>query len=310
MATAAKGFVQRLTSRTFRRSLLLILIAEAVTILVAWRLLDVNATAWIQQKAAAAARLSQSAASSSDWSRIDQIESGKDSPLFDSYSKRLSDLNQRYFPRKEGSFFIAVVKHDEEYDVAANDTTALDDFGKANQWEVDAYKLRKTIYSPRPIVDDNGTYLASYTPIIEKGHVIGLLSVEIDEAPMTDFRAIIGSTFWLSVAPAILASLVVAFILASMFVEPIDVLREIEDVAQTHRARSSTGAEDELWQRLTAKQKEIAELLRQGRESIKDLAESLGVSEHTIQQHLKDVRAKTGWSKQALAVQAAARRSA
>jgi DNA-binding CsgD family transcriptional regulator len=306
----ARTIALRTTSRAFLRSFILILIAEAVTILVAWLLLDVNATRWIQQKGAEAARLSQLAASSSDWSRIEQIKKDQDSPLFERYQQRLDHLTQQYFSRKEGSFYIAVIKNGEEYDVAANDTIALDNDDKANQWEIDAYKERKTTYSPRPIVDDTGTYLAAYTPILKNGRVIGLISAEYDEASTSDFRAIIRSTFWLSIAPAILVSLVVAFIIASTFVEPTDVLREIEDTAQSQRARSPAEAENDPWLLLTSKEKEMAEFLRQGRESIKELAESMSVSPETIKQHLKNVKLKTGWSKQALAMQAAARRSA
>lgn len=273
-------------------------------------MLDVNATRWIQQKGAQAARLSQIAASSYDWSHIEQIKKDEDSPLFERYQQRLGDLSHLYFSRNEGAFYIAVVKNGEEYDIAAKDPTAWDNEGKSNQWEVDAYARRKTTFSPRPIVDDTGTYLAGYTPIIQNGHVIGLIGAEYDEAPTTDFREIIRSTFWLSIVPAIIVSLVVALVLASTFTEPTDVLREIEHTAQTQRARSSSEAQDDPWLLLTPKQKEIAELLRQGRESTKDLAESLTVTPGTIKQHLKDIKAKTGWSKQSLAVQAAARRSA
>ena len=297
-------------SRAFRRAFALILVAEAVTILVAWLLLDYNATKWIQQKGAQAARLSQMAAASSNWSHIGQIRKDEDSPLFKRYQQRLNHLTNQSFSRKEGSFYIAIVKDGEEYDVAPNDTIVLDDYGKANEWELSAYKQRKTTYSQIPIVDEGGTYLAAYTPVVQNGHVIGLIAAEYDEAPTADFRAIIRSTFLLSVGPAIIVSLVVALVLASMFVEPTDVLREIEDTAQSQRARSSSEVESDPWLKLTPKQKEIAELLRQGRESIKDLAESLVVTPETIKQHLKDIKTRTGWSKQALAVQAAARRSA
>ena len=303
-----RAFVRRSTSRRFLQSFAVIVIAEAITIVVAWRLLDYNATRWIEQKTVEAVELSKQAAASGDWSRLDQIRTGKDSPLFQAYQDRLTSLTQRYFSKNGGSIYIVAVKNGEEFQVASNDSIPMDDMGKANPWEIAAYAQREVTHSPIPIVDDSGTYLAAYTPIKKSGTIIGLIAAEYDEAPISDFRSIIRSSFWFSILPAIAVSLVVAYILASIFVEPMDVLRAIEESAQTHSAQSS--AEEEKWQRLTARQKEIAELLRQGVESYNDLAERLSVSPETIKQHLKDIKTRTGWSRVSLAVQAAGRRSA
>jgi hypothetical protein len=76
------AFVRRSKSGTFLRVFLLIIIAEAIAIFIAWRMLDVNANRWIQQKTSAAEGLSQQAAMSTDWSHIDEIQSGKKSQLF------------------------------------------------------------------------------------------------------------------------------------------------------------------------------------------------------------------------------------
>jgi hypothetical protein len=148
MKSIVQATLERSRSQTFLRSFALILIAEAITILVAWRLLDINANHWIQQKTQQTVSIAQQVAASSDWSQIDQIRMGKPSALFKKYQDRLSDLDNRYFPRKEGSVYIAGVKNGEEYDIGASSVTPWEKEDKANRWELDAYAQRKTTYSP------------------------------------------------------------------------------------------------------------------------------------------------------------------
>jgi hypothetical protein len=95
-------------SRTFVQSLGLIMVAEAVTIGVAWRLLDSNADHWLQQRAEQLVALTKDAVKNKrvDWSHIDQVPAGKPSKLLGYYQDRLSDLNAQYFPRNEGSIYI------------------------------------------------------------------------------------------------------------------------------------------------------------------------------------------------------------
>ena len=301
---------RRWASGTFLRAFAVIVLAELLTMLVAWWLLDINANRWIQQRVLETVRLSKSAAAAADWSKLDQIKAQEDSPLFEKYEDQLSKLNQKYFPRLAGSIFLVKIKDGEEYQVAAADPIAWDDDDKANQWELEAYRTGETTFAPSPIIDNTGTYLGAYTPVIKKGRVIGLVGAEIDEAPMSDFYAIIARSFWYSIIPAVIVSVIVAAILASMFVEPTDVLREIEETAQAQRDQSPAEEQADPWHRLTPKQKEIAELLRQGYERTKDIAEVLSVSPETVKRHLANIKDATGWSKQQLAMQAAARRSA
>ena len=296
---------------TFLRLFGLILIAEAITISVAWLLLDFNASRWIQKKAEAALHFSQVTAASGDWSQIDKIRSDQVSATFENYKSRLEKLSDHYFPRKEGMVYITVVKNGRELEIAPNDDNPLDDFGKADQWESAAYAQGKPTYSTIPIISENaGTYLAAYVPITKDGHVIGLIATEYDEAPMTDFLAIIRSTFLFSIVPAVLISLLVAYLLTSMFVQPMDFLREIEETAKRQRSRSPEEEKNDPWNRLTSTHKRIAELLRQGVESYKDLADALSVEPDTIHSHLQEIRQRTGWSRLRLAVEASARRNA
>jgi DNA-binding CsgD family transcriptional regulator len=238
------------------------------------------------------------------------VPPGKTSRLFELYEKRLIDLNARYFPRNEGSLYIALVKNGREYEVAANDPIPVDNVTEANRWELDAYSERKATYSSVPIVDDTGTYLAAYTPIMRDGRVIGLIAAEYDEAPLSEFYAIIRSTFLLTIIPAAALAVAVAYLLATIFVKPTDVLRAIEERAKSERARSLEEEKNDPWRLLTVREREIAELLRQGVEHTKDIAGAMGIETSTVNTYLKRIRAKTGWSKQRLGIEAMGRRSA
>jgi|SRR5580692_1475739 DNA-binding CsgD family transcriptional regulator len=302
-----RAIMQRSGSRTFRRSFALILAAEAVTIGVAWLLLGANTSEWIHEQTARLAQISEQAASSADWSRLGAISNSSSSSLDETYGRQLDKLS-RPFSNKEGAVYAVIVQNGEAYELYA-DGNPPTDVGKPPQWERDAYATRKTTYTPVPYSDDTGTYLAAFTPIVHNGSVVGLIAAELDSATLAEFQGIVRTTFWLSIVPAVLASLLVAYILASMLVEPMDVFRTIEETARSQRALSPSGEEGDRWDRLTPKHKEVAELARQGLTN-KEIADALSVSYETVKQHFKDVRERTGWSKVDLAVQAQARRTA
>ena len=204
-----------------------------------------------------------------------------------SYQKRLGELDDKFFGRNDaGGVWIAYVKNGGEYQVAAEDVTPFDHVeDKANEWEVEAYAQRRTTYSRTPIVDDTGTYLAAYVPLLRDGHVIGLMSAEYDEAPISDFQAIVLSSFWLSIAPAVLIAVIIAYVLAGWLLEPSQVLR------------NRSAADEEKWCQLTAKEKELANLLIQGIHSDKELAQAMGLSRFTVADYVKEITKKTGWSR-------------
>lgn len=305
-----RAIVRRSTSRTFQRSFIIILIAEAITIFVAWLLLGFNIQAWLQARTASLIQISQQAASAADWSHVDKVPMGRDSRVGDAYQDRLFKLSSQHFNGKEGSVFLAFVENGEQYEIYSGTDIPVQDAGKANEWVLSAYRTRHTTFSPVPIADDTGTYLAAYTPILRNGKVVGLLAAEYDEAPASSFESIVRRAFWFSLLPATLIALIVAYVLASTFVEPLDVLRVIEETAQRQQARSQAEEENDPWNSLTPQEKQMAELLRQGRESAKDIAEVLSLSTGTVYTYFKRIKAKTGWSKQGLALEAAARRSA
>lgn len=118
-------------------------------------------------------QISQEAASSTDWSLIDKIPKDRDTPLSDRYQGILLKLSQRYFLRDQGSVYLAIIERREEYDIYSNSTPAIDDVGNANQVEVAAYSTRKATYTRAPISDNEGTYLAAYTPVLHNGKVVG-----------------------------------------------------------------------------------------------------------------------------------------
>jgi hypothetical protein len=106
---------------------------------------------------------------------------------------------------------------------------------KSNKWELAAYATGKTTYNDVPYSDDTGTYIAAQTPIYRNGKIVGLVTAEYDSATLGEFQGIVRKAFWLSVLPAILFALGLAYVLAAMFVEPMEIFRRIG-------ARSRTGA--------------------------------------------------------------------
>ena len=152
--------------------------------------------------------------------------------------------------------------------------------------------------------------MAGYVPIKRNGKVRGLIAAEFDSAPLGDLQNVVRKTFLLSIIPVLLLSLIVAAILAAKYAEPTEVFREVDEAATSHLARSQVEDKDDPWNLLTPQEKEMAEQLRLGRESAKEIGDALSLTPGTVYTYFKRIKAKTGWSKQALAVQAAARREA
>jgi DNA-binding CsgD family transcriptional regulator/nitrogen fixation/metabolism regulation signal transduction histidine kinase len=303
----------RSRSKIFRRAFLAIIIGEIFTILYAWLFLGFGIKLWLHTKNELIIQAAQHAATAADWSQVDRIPDDRESMLSDTYEKRLLELSSQYFKHLEGSVYLATIDQGEEDNIfggPGGDDEPIQDVGKANQWERAAYAARKMTYTPEPIADSEGTYLAAYVPILRNGKVIGLVAAQYDSASLADFKSIVNMAFWFSALPAILVSVVVAAFLAARFVEPTDVLRDIEETAQNLRARSAEEEENDPWLLLSDREKELAELLRQGVESSKELAEATGLKPASIDTYFKRIKANTGYSKVALAVQAAARRSA
>jgi DNA-binding NarL/FixJ family response regulator len=270
-------------------------------------LLDANISAWIREKSAQVVRVSQQVASDNDWSLVDTIPKEKNSLLFEKYRNALRRLSQERFPHNEGAVYLAVVERGEAYVVDPGDPHPLDDFGKANRYELAAYSSGKTTYNEVPFSDDTGTYIEALTPISRNGRVVGLVGAEYDSAQLPELRELVLRAFWLSILPAILCSLAVAYILASMFVEPMEIFRRIDNT-NAEKVGSSPGTlRDDPLIRLSPREKEIAELVRRGLKN-KEIAEALVVAPETVKQHLKNIREKTGLTRVDLAVQAEARR--
>jgi len=306
MEAAFRMIVQRSGSLTFRRSFSLILIVEAVTIFTAWFLLDANISRWTNDKAMQAVRISQKVAASADWSLIGTVPKKRNSKLFEQYRNALTKMSQQNFPQNQGAVYLVVVDHGEDYIIAPSDQYPMDDDGKASKWELAAYATGKTTYNVVPYSDNDGTYLAANTPIYRNGKVVGLLGAQFDSATYDDFEGIVRKTFWLSIVPAILLSLVLAYFLATMFVEPMEIFRRIDETAAEQRVTPGSPKDDPL-SRLSAREREVAELVRRGLKN-KEIADELVVSSETVKQHLKNIREKTGLTRVDLAVQAEASR--
>lgn len=307
MGLILRAIVQRSSSQTFRRSFALILVTQAVTIVAAWLLLDSNVSRWTQERALQAVRISQKVASSADWSLIGTVPIERDTPLFENYRHALAKLSKQYFPQNEGDVYLAVVEHGETYIIDPSDQYGLDDSGKANRWELAAYSTSKTTYNVVPYSDETGTSLAALTPIFQNGKIVGLLGAQYDSATYDEFQGIVRRAFWLSILPAILISLIVAYALATMFVEPMEIFRRIEATARSQSTKPPGTTEADVLARLSPREKEVAELVRQGLTN-KEIGEKLVVTAETVKQHLKNIREKTGFTKLDLAVHVEARR--
>lgn len=302
MSSLISAIANRSSSPIFIRSFALILVVEAVTILTAWFLLDSNVSKWTSDKAAQAVRISQAVAKAEDWSLADTIPSDRDTALFDRYEKRLATFSKQYFPQNEGDVSVVVVRNGASYITDPYDQHPMDYGDKANKWQLAAYASGETTYNEVPFSDGTGTYLAAYTPIRRDGKVIALLEAEYDSATFTEFQAIVKKAFWLSIAPAVLLALVLAYVLATMFVEPMDLFRRIDETARDRAA--GIGSDDPL-ARLSPREREVAELVRRGLKN-REIAEKLTVTPETVKQHLKRIKEKTGLGRVELAVQVAA----
>lgn len=298
MRTMIWNVLKRSRSRTFLTSLGLILAAETLTIIFAWRLLDLNVNRWIDEKTAQAMQISKQSALSNDWSRIDKIPIEEHSPPFEQYRQKVIALSQQYFHSKVGSVYIAVVERGEEYDIDTSDPDLVDS-GKPDTWELAAYSSRKPTYTPVPISNDSGTYLAAYTPILSRGKVVGLVAAEYDSAPLADLQGIARRIFW-SIVPATLVSLVIAYILASMFVEPMEVLRGIEDMRKKDLGQFTDGKSP--WN-LTDRQLDVFESLGDDLTNAQ-IATKLAMSPETVKSHMKEILRKSGLKRWQLIVAA------
>jgi DNA-binding NarL/FixJ family response regulator len=279
------------------------LAAEAVFIGVTWLMLDINTSAWIHNLTARLVPISRQAAASGDWSRADEILDSKNTALRESYAQRLSKLSLR-FPNNEGEVYIVVVDHGHSYELYPSDSSP-EDVGMAPSWELEAYSTGKSTYTPEPFSDNGGTYVGAFTPIVHEGRVVGLMAAELDSATLSQFQEIVRRAFLLSILPAVLASLVISYVLACMFVDPMDVFRAVEESAKGQRSQQS-GSVDH-WDTLTSREKELAELVRQGLTN-PQIADKLSLSVDTVKTHLKNIHTKTGLGKLQLAVAAQARR--
>lgn len=318
MKTFFATIAHRSSSPTFRRALLLILIVEAVTIVTAWLLLDGNISRWLHDRTMKTISITRAVARDGDWSLISTIPFAKEvrqngtlvrtevaTPLFESYRRKLNDLTDKYFADIEGDAYLVVVDAKGiEYRIDPFDDHPMDQFEKANQWETAAYKSGETTYMTVPYSDISGTYIAAYTPIRKDGKIVGLVAGEYDSATLDEFRGIVKRTFLLSILPALLLGLALAYVLATMFVEPMELFRRIDE---TRADRTRGAALPDPLSQLSPREREVAELVRRGLTN-KEIADRLERSSETVKQHLKNIKEKTGFSRVDLAVHAEASR--
>ncbi len=294
---------------------------EIVTSGSAALLIDYNISNWLHEKSAYLVRVAQSVATAGDWTEIDNVPRGKKSPTFDRYRAKLRVLWQQYFPHNEGDVYVATFRHGEEYSITPDDPNPMDDSGPINEWEAAAFATGKTTFNPVPYTDNSGTYLAAQTPIVRDGRIVGLAGAQYDSASLSILKELVVRTFWLSVLPGTLIALIVAYTLASMLVEPMEVFRQIEESAQKRLAAAEAPttlaiepiaeegipfAADPL-AHLSPREREVAELVRRGLKN-KEIADQLSVSAETVKKHLTKIREKTGLTRVSLAVQAEAAR--
>lgn len=305
MSSVVQGVLQRSLSRTFLQSFGLILAAEAVVICVAWVMLGLNTSAWIRDQTTQLVQISKQDESIGDWSHIGDVLADRNNALRKSYSLRLKNLSKP-LPGDAGAVYLVVLAKGHAYEVYEDDAGSVpSDVGKPDPWELEAYSTKKTTFTPIPHSDESGTYLAAFTPVVVNGRVVGLVAVERDSATLADFQGIVRRAFWLSIIPAILVSLIISYVVACMFVDPMEVFRAVEESAKDQRGQRSDIPDS--WSSLTVREKEVVELVRQGLTN-QQIADKASVALDTVKTHLKNISKKTGLTKLQLAVEAQARR--
>ncbi len=90
-------------------------------------------------------------------------------------------------------------------------------------------------------------------------------------------------------------------------VEPMEIFRRIDEKAIVQERSVLSLLQDDPLRVLSAREREVAELVRRGLKN-REIAEELVVSPETVKQHLKNIREKTGFTKVDLAVQVEAQR--
>lgn len=275
-----------------------LLIAELITIFAAWLLLNEGISIWINHKAKAIVSICKDASLTYDWSHLDEIPKHQaNNPILLKYKKIFHILDQKYFPVNDGDITAVKIANGKEYLIAGEETTdnSQEYNGKADTLEIEAIRRGQTIYSEQPFTDDNGTQFRAYTPIFKNAQIIALLAVTLDTATIQNFKAIVRTSFWWSLIPATLISIFFAIILASRFVEPMEVLKEIEEVKiHPEQVIALTGVSDKN-NCLSKREREIAALVGQGLKN-REIAEKLSISEQTVKQHLKNIFEKLGIS--------------
>lgn len=274
----------------------LLLTAELVTILAAWFLLNFSVRLWIDHKVSELTQISESARTAVDWSHLDEIQKGRPpSSVYQTYVSKIQKLNKQYFPHNDGDISAIKVLKEKEYLIAAEDSFPYEKLGNASQFELDAWK-GKAAFSPVPYADTIGTHLTACSPVFKNGQVLALIVADFDSTSLQNFQSVVRTSFWWSLVPAVLISLILASALATKFVEPMEFLREIQEV-KLHpeqvapSIKKAPGGEVLLSKR----ENEIAILVGQGLKN-REIAENLSISEETVKQHLKNIFQKLGIS--------------
>jgi hypothetical protein len=236
------AILARSRSRAFLKFFCLILVTQAVTIFLAWLLLGLNVSTWTHGKALQALQISNAVAERENWSRVNSVPRDRDSGLFEKFRRVLKSMSRRYFPQNDGGVFVVIVDNGKAEFIDPDDPRPRYVADEANPYELTAYSTARAVYNDIPYSDITGTYIGSDTPIQVKGKVIGLIEAEFDSSSFTDLTAIVRRVFLLSILPSVLLSLTLAYIFAAMFVEPIDFIRTIRQLA----IQSSEPVQDRL----------------------------------------------------------------
>jgi len=303
-----KSFKTRWASPTFRRFFLIIAVVEAVTIGVSFLLLNWGISNWAHERTARLVQISNAVADSVDWSKVQNIKKNGDSPAFEFYRKKLSALEEHYFPGNQaGTIYLVVVDRGEAYENYPDQRYPMQDVGKATPWEREAYATGQTTFNDIPYSDINGTYIGAFTPARSNGKIVGLVAATYDIAPLADVQGVVRTAFGLALIPGVIVALLLAYFLAGTFIEPMELFRRIEAARELPTAQGQPSEQKpDLFSSLTPREREIAYLTPQGLTN-KEIAERISVSPETVKQHLKNIREKTDLNKADLAILATAR---
>lgn len=220
----------------------LLMAAEITTILLTLLLLGGATRLWFREQARGLAAVVPKIAAQFNAAELEKIEpddTQAKNATYKSVVERLAASQKAYLPESGQHLSIVVVGDGKEAKIAASEDSEEQE--SVNMWfPVESYALEaienKVSYSPSPYDMGGVENVTAYAVI---GQASGgwhyLVTVDMDTSPLVDVLRMVRYSFLLSVIPATLVSVVLATFLSTRFVNVLDFLRMIHELAPRRR---------------------------------------------------------------------------